>query len=113
MRSLDSARDGWEELKQYRDIQALRIAVRLDGHSSAPSSGLRSACWKAFLLFEDIDTAQWPRTLLSSRSAYNSLRMHFLRQIENPDEHADPLSDETDVSACSSCGALPAACLTG
>jgi TBC1 domain family protein 5 len=99
MRSLDSAREGWSQLKQYKHLPPLRTAVRLDGHSSAATTGLRSASWKAFLLFEDLDTPTWPRTLLSSRSAYNSLRMHFLRAIENPDEHADPLSNEaTDVS---------------
>lgn len=99
MRSLDAARDSWEELKHYRTLPALREATRLDGHSSAPTNGLRSACWKAFLLFDDVDTPTWPRILLSSRSAYNSLRTHFLRPLHHPDELADPLSDETDVSS--------------
>ena len=99
MRKLDSARESWEALKQYETLPALKQATRLDDHHrSAPTLGLRSACWKAFLLFDDVDTAAWPRTLSSTRSAYNSLRMHFLRRLENPDEVADPLSEETDVS---------------
>lgn len=100
MRSLADAKSSWEELKQYPSLADLKEAVRLDGHISAPNNGLRSACWKAFLLFDNLDIAAWPRTLLSSRSAYTSLRMHFLRHLENPDEQADPLSEETDVSLC-------------
>lgn len=100
MRSLADAKQSWEELQQYPSLADLKEAVRLDGHISAPNNGLRSACWKAFLLFDNVDTASWPRTLLSSRSAYNSLRLHFLRHLENPDEQADPLSEETDVSSC-------------
>ncbi|KAK6414925.1 hypothetical protein LTR95_017659, partial [Oleoguttula sp. CCFEE 5521] len=99
MRSLDDARDGWQELKKHRDIHSLKSAARIPPAThSAPYTtlGIRSASWKAFLLFEDVNTSQWPRTLLSSRSAYNSLRMHFLRQVEDGDEQADPLSDETD-----------------
>ncbi|KAM0719954.1 hypothetical protein Q7P37_004089 [Cladosporium fusiforme] len=96
MRSLADAKISWDELKRYPSLADLKEAVRLDGHISAPNNGLRSACWKAFLLFDNIDIASWPRTLLSSRSAYNSLRMHFLRHLENPEEQADPLSEETD-----------------
>ncbi|OQO03361.1 hypothetical protein B0A48_11619 [Cryoendolithus antarcticus] len=99
MRSLDDARDSWQELKKHRDIHSLKSAAPIPPAThSAPytTSGIRSASWKAFLLFEDVNTSQWPRTLLSSRSAYNSLRMHFLRQIEDGDEQADPLSEETD-----------------
>jgi TBC1 domain family protein 5 len=101
MRRLAEAKQSWQELQQYPSLAELKEAVRLDGHLSVPNNGLRSACWKAFLLFDNVDTASWPRTLLSSRSAYNSLRLHFLRHIENPDEQADPLSEETDVSPCS------------
>jgi TBC1 domain family protein 5 len=82
MRRLADAKQSWQELQQYPSLAELKEAVRLDGHLSVPNNGLRSACWKAFLLFDNVDTASWPRTLLSSRSAYNSLRLHFLRHIE-------------------------------
>lgn len=101
MRSLDSARDSWSELTSYASLKELKEAVRLDGDTSIASAGNRSACWKVFLLFEDLNTTTWIRTLSSTRSAYNSLKSHFLRHIENPDELTagyDPLSEETEVS---------------
>jgi TBC1 domain family protein 5 len=97
MRRLADAKQSWQELQQYPSLAELKEAVRLDGHLSVPNNGLRSACWKAFLLFDNVDTASWPRILLSSRSAYNSLRLHFLRHIENPDEQPDPLNEDIDV----------------
>ena len=102
MRSLQEASSAWQELKQYQSLSELREAVRLDGHASAAvSTGLRSACWKAFLLFDSVDTPTWPKTIASSRSAYNALRLHFLRHLDEPSELAadyDPLSDTTEVS---------------
>jgi TBC1 domain family protein 5 len=100
MRSLDDASDAWNEVKQYQTLNELREAVRLDGASSIATTGGRSLCWKVFLLFETLDTSTWIRTLSSARSAYNSLKSHFLRHIENPDELTtgnDPLSGETEV----------------
>lgn len=101
MRSLQSASESWQEFKKYHSLQELKEAVRLDGrHASAASTGLRSACWKAILLFESVNTEEWPKTISSSRSAYNSLRMHFLKHLENPDEiadSADPLSEDNEV----------------
>lgn len=102
MRSLDQAKVSWEEFRQYSTLKDLKEAIRLDGDSSIATNGGRSACWKAFLLFEDLDTSSWIRTLSSTRSAYNSLKTHFLRHIENPDELGagyDPLSGEAEVSA--------------
>lgn len=101
MRSLDDARAAWETLRQYDSIQDLRVAVRLDGQDSIATAGGRSACWKVFLLFEDLDASSWIRTLSSTRSAYNSLRTHFLRDFGGAGElnaDFDPLSGETDVS---------------
>jgi len=103
MRTLQDASASWQELKRYSSLAELREAVRLDGGhvSPAAAAGLRSAIWKAFLVFESVDTAQWPNTLAASRSAYNSLRTHFLRYVENPDELEggdDPLNDSPDVS---------------
>ncbi|WPG98484.1 Hypothetical protein R9X50_00127500 [Acrodontium crateriforme] len=102
MRNLQSASESWQEFKKYQSLQELREAVRLDGHhTSAASTGLRSVCWKAMLLFESVNTEEWPKITSSSRSAYNSLRMHFLKHLENPDDiadGADPLSEDNETS---------------
>lgn len=102
MRSLESAKNSWEVLKQHDSLQDLKNAVRLQGGSSIATDGCRSACWKVFLLFDSMNTTTWLRTLSSSRSAYDSLKTHFLRHIDNPDELAatyDPLTEETEVSS--------------
>lgn len=101
MRSLENARESWQELQNYLTLSDLKQGVRLDGRSSVASAGCRSACWKAFLIFESVDSSTWLKTLSSSRSAYNSLKTHFMRHLENPDELAanyDPLTDSADVS---------------
>ena len=54
-------------------------------------------CWKAFLLYGPISQASWPKKLSEGRQAYSSLRDHFLRFIDNPDDihsAADPLADD-------------------
>ncbi|MCJ1469655.1 hypothetical protein MMC07_008291 [Pseudocyphellaria aurata] len=50
----------------------------------------------AFLLFENLDKSTWKKTLSDSRSAYTSLREHFLRDIDHPDDLSaiDPLTDD-------------------
>jgi TBC1 domain family protein 5 len=103
MRSIESAKEGWEALKQYDTLPQLKDAVRLGGGSSIATAGCRSACWKVFLLFDSMNMSTWPRTLSSSRSAYDSLKTHFLRHLDNPDELAaayDPLTEDTNVSIC-------------
>lgn len=104
MRSLQNASASWQELKRYHSLPELREAVRLDGRTSAAEgAGLRSACWKAFLLFDTVETSTWPKTLASSRSAYNSLRMHFLQYLDDLEERDvgyDPLSEDAEVSDC-------------
>ena len=100
MRSLESARASWQELKQIQTLRDLKEAVRLDGSSSIATAGARSICWKVFLLFDTLDVSVWTRTLSSSRLAYNTLRSHFLRYLDNPDEANagfDPLSEGNDV----------------
>lgn len=100
MRSLEEARACWPELQRHASLRDLKDAVRLDGRSSIATNGLRSACWKAFLLFDSVDVAEWQKTLAASRSAYNSLKSHFFRYIDNPDDVGtgfDPLSQETEV----------------
>ncbi|KAK3117372.1 hypothetical protein LTR53_001362, partial [Teratosphaeriaceae sp. CCFEE 6253] len=98
MRSLQEASSSWQDFKSHRPLADLRETVRLDGGHSSPAAnaGLRSACWKAFLLFDfgSLDTAEWPKELAASRSTYNSLRMHFLRHLDNQDELSDPFDDD-------------------
>lgn len=106
MRSLESARSSWQELRQYHSLRELKDAVRLDaGGVTVTTAGLRSACWKAFLLFDTLQLDEWQRTLASSRSAYNSLHAHFFRYLDNPDHVGagfDPLSQEAEVCRCRS-----------
>ncbi|KAL8689531.1 MAG: hypothetical protein Q9218_004818 [Villophora microphyllina] len=78
------------------NISDLRAAVdNATGHSPC-IEGLRSVCWKAFLLFENLDKSTWAKTLSDSRSAYGALRDHFLKDIEHPDDIsvADPLTGD-------------------
>lgn len=101
MRSLKIARDSWRELQNYSNLRDLKDAVRLDSNSSFATTGGRSLCWRAFLLFNDnLDPDEWLRILGASRSAYNSLRTHFFRFIDNPDDvgaQFDPLSQDAEV----------------
>ncbi|KAK4507786.1 hypothetical protein PRZ48_001521 [Zasmidium cellare] len=102
MRSLEVARESWQELQQYSTLRDLKDAVRLESNSSAATAGLRSVCWKTFLLFDDtLESSEWLRILAASRSAYNSLRQHFFRFIDNPDDVGasfDPLSQDAESS---------------
>lgn len=80
-------------------ISDLRRAFKDDGAQSPCIKGLRSMCWKSFLLFENLDKSTWIKTLSDSRSAYGALRDHFLKDIEHPDDvSADPLTDDNSVS---------------
>ncbi|KAM3070260.1 hypothetical protein ACMFMG_010096 [Clarireedia jacksonii] len=60
-------------------LDDFKKSVRLEGEGNPCTNGLRSVCWK------------------DSRSAYTSLREHFLRFIDHPDELGstlDPLDDD-------------------
>ena len=95
-------RKWWPLLEKHTSLAELRNSVRNTQDQVPITVGLRSACWKAFLLFENLDRSTWPAKLLSSRDAYGALRTHFLRGIEHPDElesFIDPLSDHADVSS--------------
>ncbi|KKK19037.1 hypothetical protein ARAM_004396 [Aspergillus rambellii] len=53
----------------------------------------------AFLLFEDLDRAEWSNKISESRSAYVALQDHFLKYIEHPDDlqsTLDPLADDEE-----------------
>jgi len=61
----------------------------------------RSACWKACLLFHDLNTAEWASISKTSRETFNSLQSRYLRNISNPDEvesFDDPLGEDSNVS---------------
>ncbi|KAL8668368.1 MAG: hypothetical protein Q9168_007001 [Polycauliona sp. 1 TL-2023] len=80
---------------QNANISDLRKAVKATDGQSPSVKGLRSICWKAFILFENLDKSTWTKTLTDSRSAYGTLREHFLRDIQHPDNvSADPLTAE-------------------
>ncbi|SZF04423.1 unnamed protein product [Blumeria hordei] len=98
MRSLEQARQRWQITRaQIKELPKLKQSVRIENGRSLGTLGLRSVLWKTFLLLRDQDFCTWPKVLAESRSAYTSLRQHFLRFIENPDELAcasDPLDDD-------------------
>ncbi|KAI9050154.1 hypothetical protein LZ554_006295 [Drepanopeziza brunnea f. sp. 'monogermtubi'] len=98
MRSLDESRKRWQITTGHAaSLDCLKKSVRVDSEDSPCISGLRSVCWKTFLLFQSTEITTWSRALVDSRGAYTSLREHFLRFIENPDEIGsalDPLDDD-------------------
>ncbi|EKD19140.1 WD repeat domain-containing protein [Drepanopeziza brunnea f. sp. 'multigermtubi' MB_m1] len=94
MRSLDESRKRWQITTGHAaSLDCLKKSVRVDSEDSPCVSGLRST----FLLFQSTEITTWSRALVDSRGAYTSLREHFLRFIENPDEIGsalDPLDDD-------------------
>ncbi|MCJ1244124.1 hypothetical protein MMC30_001322 [Trapelia coarctata] len=96
MRSLAETRSRWDATFAHNsNLSDLKASVRNKGENPC-NIGLRSICWKAFLLFENLDRSTWSKTLRDSRSAYASLREHFLRDITYPDDLSavDPLADD-------------------
>ena len=57
-----------------------------------------------FLLYNETNKTAWTKTLTDSRSAYTSLKEHFFKNIDNPDDVSaeDPLNDTETVSETSS-----------
>ena len=54
-----------------------------------------------FLLCDDLDRSKWTDRLADTRSAYDSLKEHFLKYINNPNDlqsTIDPLAE--DEEAC-------------
>ncbi|KAL8998493.1 MAG: hypothetical protein Q9169_002436 [Polycauliona sp. 2 TL-2023] len=94
MRPFEEICERWDAtFGQNGNISDLRTAVKDTSGQSPSVKGLRSICWKAFILFENLDKSTWTKTLSDSRSAYGTLRDHFLRDIEHPDNiSADPLT---------------------
>ena len=53
------------------------------------------------LFFRDLDQSKWLSDLADSRAAYDSLRSHYLRAVQNPDEletAVDPLTEGSEVN---------------
>ncbi|TGO82700.1 hypothetical protein BPOR_0774g00020 [Botrytis porri] len=98
MRSLEDSRKRWQvTIKSASNLTELKKSVRIDGEHSPCNGGLRSICWKTFLLFQNTEITGWARGLEDSRSAYTSLKQHFLRFIEHPNDlgsSLDPLDDD-------------------
>ncbi|KAI9833052.1 MAG: hypothetical protein M1819_003885 [Sarea resinae] len=98
MRSLEDSKLRWQaSFANAATLSELKEAVK-DGDGQSPCViGERSVCWKAFLLFGSLDRSTWSKNLLDTRDAYTSLRAHFLRNIEHPDEFdsaLDPLAED-------------------
>ncbi|RAH41451.1 GTPase-activating protein GYP6 [Aspergillus brunneoviolaceus CBS 621.78] len=100
MRGIEETRQRWDTLFCDNDTTAgFRNALRLEQDDKLCNDGLRSICWKAFLLFDDLDRAQWPQKLSDSRTAYVALKAHFLKYIDHPDDlesTVDPLADDVE-----------------
>ncbi|GAP88492.1 putative WD repeat domain-containing protein [Rosellinia necatrix] len=101
MRSLSDASSRWQEtLRHGSSLAELRQATKDNGPGGPCISGCRSVCWKAFLLSQTADAANWTPALLESRSSYASLKEHFLKYCKHPEYlaagNSDPLADDSN-----------------
>ncbi|PWY73825.1 RabGAP/TBC [Aspergillus sclerotioniger CBS 115572] len=100
MRGIEETRQRWNTFFRDNNTTAdIRTALRSEQGDKLCDEGLRSICWKAFLLFDDLDRAPWPQKIADSRSAYVALKAHFLKYIEHPDDlqsAVDPLADDEE-----------------
>ncbi|PGH08390.1 hypothetical protein GX51_01216 [Blastomyces parvus] len=100
MKTVEEARKRWHSLFSGRSSLAeLKQALKSKDGDRLRENGLRSVCWKAFLVHQNLDTASWPAEIFNSRTAYQSLREHFLKYIEHPDDlpsTADPLAEDDE-----------------
>ncbi|KAF1919142.1 rab-GTPase-TBC domain-containing protein [Ampelomyces quisqualis] len=98
MRTLSAAEKYWRQLDDFHSLTDLKIHV--SSHKEPQiTAGLRSVCWKIFLVFKTLDRSSWPTHLSGSRKSYESLRTHYLRAIRHPDEFessVDPLSEHDE-----------------
>jgi TBC1 domain family protein 5 len=97
----NNPRSRWDET--FRDgsgITDLQRAVKFNGPNSPCAAGLRSVCWKAFLLWRNAPAEQWPELAREARAAYSALCDQHLRFIRHPEQLAaltvDPLADDPD-----------------
>ncbi|PGH11591.1 hypothetical protein AJ80_07061 [Polytolypa hystricis UAMH7299] len=100
MRTVEDARNRWESLfKQHATLEQLKERLEGDNGNNPCEDGLRSVCWKAFLLYRNTDTPTWPTRITDSREGYASLRDYFLKYIEHPNDlpsTADPLAEDEE-----------------
>ncbi|KAK4149887.1 rab-GTPase-TBC domain-containing protein [Chaetomidium leptoderma] len=91
----------WEEtFKEGSNMADLRRAVKFNGPNSPCAAGLRSVCWKIFLLWRTAPAELWPELARESRASYSALCDQHLRFIRHPALLAaltvDPLADDPD-----------------
>ncbi|KAJ5765426.1 hypothetical protein N7520_004985 [Penicillium odoratum] len=100
MRTIEETRKRWELLFLGNDTSSdLQAALRAEQDGKLCNEGLRSICWKVFLLFEGLDREEWSQKLGESRDAYTAIRDHFMKYIEHPDDlesTVDPLADDEE-----------------
>ncbi|KAK4188691.1 rab-GTPase-TBC domain-containing protein [Podospora australis] len=101
MRSLAETKLRWEEtFKNGSSISDLQRGVKSNSGNSPCVAGLRSICWKAFLLFPNAQAEEWPQLLRQTRTSYDKICEHHLKYIRHPEQLAalpfDPLADDAD-----------------
>ncbi|KAK4661435.1 uncharacterized protein QC763_702230 [Podospora pseudopauciseta] len=101
MRSPAETKLRWEEtFKHGTRISDLQRAIKFNGPESPCVAGLRSLCWKGFLLFPHAPAEEWPQLLRQLRDSYNILCEQHLKFIRHPEQLAalsfDPLADNPD-----------------
>ncbi|PGH33172.1 hypothetical protein GX50_04014 [[Emmonsia] crescens] len=100
MKTVEEARKRWDSLfNSNSSLAELKRALRDNDGARLCDDGLRSVCWKAFLVHRNMDCASWPAQISDSRAAYLSLREHFLKYIQHPDDlpsTADPLAEDDE-----------------
>ncbi|KAL2014643.1 hypothetical protein VTN00DRAFT_2168 [Thermoascus crustaceus] len=93
-------RKRWDALFSDNETPAdIKEALKSQQLRSPCDDGLRSICWKAFFLYDNLDRSEWTRKISNSRSAYSALRSHFLKYIEHPNDlvsTVDPLADDEE-----------------
>ncbi|KAK3997246.1 rab-GTPase-TBC domain-containing protein [Cladorrhinum sp. PSN332] len=101
MRSLAEAKTRWQEtFKNGSTITELQKAVKISNSNSPCTAGLRSICWKGFLLFPSAPAEEWHHLIQQSRASYDELSEPHLRFIRHPEQltnlSIDPLADDPD-----------------
>lgn len=97
MPSLAEAQQHWKGITRCKSVNELQDSfLRADG-SDTDWRSLRSVHWRTFLLFRTIDDAACRKTILSTRSAYDTLRSHFSTSDVNAATN-NPLNEDLEVS---------------
>ncbi|TPX19892.1 hypothetical protein DIZ76_017685 [Coccidioides immitis] len=100
MRTAEESRQRWDTLfdqHQCASLEELGQKLKSKLHGDPCEDGLRSICWKAFLVHKNVDRESWPTQLSDTRGAYTALKDHFLKYIDHPDDlpsAADPLAED-------------------